>query len=101
MRRQIGLRWQARMDALMEQRMIRITWRDACLHAGRYTKEEAEKLTMPIYRTLGYRISQNEREILVAQEVNDRQEYRDIHQISAGCIVKVEELVLATPISHV
>jgi len=76
--------------------MVMIEWRDAKFFPGTCDKEEILQKKMALFRSLGYLIIQDSVSTVIAAELNDEGEYRDITLIPTGSILSTKELIIFT-----
>jgi hypothetical protein len=79
----------------MPPRVI-ITWRDAKLCRGTYTKDDIAYLRTATFNALGVLVSKDEQTVVLASEFNDEGQFRDVSLIPTGCIISIRRLVLGS-----
>jgi len=80
----------------MEQKTkVRIKWRDARLFTGTYSEEDCMEHKMCLFDSLGYLVSRDEVATVIAGELSDEGNYRNITLIPTGSIVSIKELTFA------
>jgi hypothetical protein len=75
------------------KKMVLIKWYDAKIYPGMHELDEALGREMDSFESLGYLIEKNDRATIMAHEVTDKGDYRDVLLIPSGSIVSIEELV--------
>ena len=73
-------------------RMVLVKWYDARFYQGTYSKKDAVKHNMCLFKSLGYMISEDKITTRIAAEHNDIGDYRDITLIPTGSIISIKEL---------
>jgi len=74
------------------KKMVLIKWYDAKIYPGMHELDNALGRTMDMFESLGYLIERNDRATIMAHEVTDKGDYRDVLLIPSGSIVLMEEL---------
>lgn len=72
---------------MIDKNMVLIKWFDAKIYPGMHQVEEALNRKMDMFESLGYLIERNDRTTIMAHEVTERGEYRDVLLIPSGSIV--------------
>jgi len=74
-------------------KMLVICWADARIFQGMHKRDEALKLEMEIFNSIGYLVEENDTVTKIAHEITNNGEYRDILLIPTGTIIAIQELV--------
>lgn len=82
----------------MKTKMVLVEWHDARFFPGTYSKKDAIKHNMCLFKSLGYVISKDRITTRIAAEQNDNGEYRDITLIPIGSIVSIKKLFFRTSV---
>jgi hypothetical protein len=80
------------------KRMVLIKWFDAKIYPGMHQFDEALNREMDMFESLGYLIERNDRATIMAHEVTEKGEYRDVLLIPSGSIISMQELVTRPPV---
>ena len=75
--------------------MVLVEWRDARFFSGTYDEKTIINHKMALFNSLGYLIASDEITTILAAELNNENEYRDITLIPTGSIISIKKL---TPI---
>jgi hypothetical protein len=75
------------------KKMVLVKWYDAKIYPGMHELDKALGRTMDTFESLRYLIEKNDRATIVAHEVTDKGDYRDILLIPSGSIVSIKELI--------
>jgi len=62
-----------------------------------HNTSEALARKMDIFESLGYLIEKNNQATIIAHEITDKGEYRDILLIPSGSVISIHELVTSSP----
>jgi hypothetical protein len=74
------------------KKMVLIKWYDAKIYPGMHELDDALGRTMDMFESLGYLIERNDRATIMAHEVTEKGEYRDVLLIPSGSIISIQEL---------
>ena len=75
------------------RKKVAVVWYDAKIYPGMHNVGEARERTMDRFESLGYLIDKDDRATIVAHEITDKGDYRDVLLIPSGSIVSMDELV--------
>lgn len=74
--------------------MVLVEWRDARFFPGTYDEKTIRNHKMALFNSLGYLIASDEITTILAAELNNENEYRDITLIPTGSIISIKKLTL-------
>jgi len=74
------------------KKMVLIEWRDAMFFPGTYDEKTIKNHKMALFNSLGYLIAEDKITTVLAAELNNEDEYRDITLIPTGSIISIKEL---------
>ena len=77
----------------MDNNKVVVKWLDAKIYPGMYTASEALERKMDIFESLGYLIEKNDQATIIAHEITDGGEYRDVLLIPSSSVISIHELV--------
>jgi hypothetical protein len=80
----------------MENKKVNVKWLDAKIYPGMHKEEDALKRKMDIFESLGYLLEKNNRTTMIAHEITDSGEYRDILLIPSGSVISIDVLVASS-----
>jgi len=73
--------------------MVLVEWRDVRFFSGTYDEKTIMNYKMALFNSLGYLIAKDEVTTILAAELNNENEYRDVTLIPTGSIISVKKLV--------
>jgi len=73
-------------------KMVLIEWHDAKFFPGTYDEKTVRNHKMALFNSLGYLIARDKITTILAAELNDENEYRDITLIPTGSIISIKKL---------
>jgi hypothetical protein len=82
----------------MKLKKVVVKWRDAKIYPGMHSEVEALKREMEIFESLGYLLKQDDRAMVIAHEVTNTGDLRDVLLIPSGSVIAVEELVTSSAV---
>lgn len=71
---------------------VTVKWRDARIYTGMHSEKEALEREMETFESLGYLLKEDDRATVIAHEVTDTGDFRDVLLIPTGSVISVEEL---------
>ncbi len=77
----------------MEDKRVEVKWFDARIYPGMHGKEDALKRKMDVFSSLGYLIKKDDQATIIAHEITDSAEFRDVLLIPSGSVISIQELV--------
>jgi hypothetical protein len=77
----------------MNLKKIMVKWQDAKIYPGMHSKTEALQREMDTFESLGYLLKQDDRATVIAHEVTNTGDIRDVLLIPNGSVIEVVELV--------
>lgn len=80
----------------MDNSKVVVKWLDAKIYPGMHKASEALERKMDIFESLGYLIEKNNQATIIAHEITDNEEYRDILLIPSGSVISIHELVVSS-----
>lgn len=84
--------------AKMDNTKVVIKWLDAKIYPGMHKVSEALERKMDIFESLGYLIEKNDQATIIAHEITDEGEYRDVLLIPSGSVISIHELVTSSSV---
>lgn len=72
--------------------MVLVEWQDARFFPGTYKEQEIKNHKMDIFSSLGYLVTKDKITTVLAAELNNENEYRDITLIPTGSIISIKKL---------
>jgi len=75
-----------------------IKWLDAKIYPGMHKTSEALARKMDTFESLGYLIEKNDQATIIAHEITDEGEYRDVLLIPSGSVISIHELVTSSSV---
>jgi hypothetical protein len=82
----------------MDNTKVVVKWLDAKIYPGMHKAGEALGRTMDTFESLGYLIERNDQATIIAHEVTDEGEYRDVLLIPSGSVISIQELVTSSSV---
>ena len=82
----------------MENKKVVIKWRDAKIYPGMHSETEALEREMETFESLGYLLRQDNRATVIAHEITNTGDFRDVLLIPSGSVIAVEELVASSSV---
>lgn len=79
-----------------DKRKVIVKWLDAKIYPGMHNAEDAVKCTMDVFESLGYLIKKGDGATIIAHEITDKGEYRDLLLIPSGSVISIHELVTSS-----
>jgi hypothetical protein len=74
-------------------KMVLVEWRDARFFPGTYDEKTVKNHKMALFNSLGYLIAKDKITTVLAAELNNENEYRDITLIPTGSIISIKKLI--------
>jgi len=74
-------------------KMVLVEWRDARFFPGTYDEKSIKNHKMALFNSPGYLITKDKITTVLASELNNENEYRDITLIPTGSIISIKELI--------
>lgn len=81
----------------MESKKVIIKWIDAKIYPGMHKLDDALERKMDVFESLGYLIQRNDEATVVAHELTDSGEYRDVLLIPSGSVISIHKLITSSP----
>jgi len=81
-----------------QTKKVVIKWVDAKIYPGMHKLEDALERKMDVFESLGYLIQKNGEATVVAHEITDSGEYRDILLIPSGSVISIFELISSSSV---
>ena len=75
-----------------------VKWLDAKIYPGMHKPSEAIERKMDTFESLGYLIERNDQTTIIAHEITDDGEYRDVLLIPSGSVISIHELVTSSSV---
>ena len=82
----------------MGNRKVVIKWADAKIYPGMHKFNDALECKLDIFESLGYLVQKNDEATVVAHELTNSGEYRDILLIPSGSVISIHELITSSPV---
>ena len=79
--------------------LVIVTWRDARFYPETRNAEKMSNIRMAVFESVGHLISRDETTTIIAAELNDEGDYRDVTLIPSGSIESVRRLSLGSPLA--
>ncbi|MBN1156935.1 hypothetical protein JXA85_04925 [Candidatus Woesearchaeota archaeon] len=76
----------------INKKMVLVEWHDARFFSGTYKEETIKNHKMALFNSLGYLIAKDKITTVLAAELNNENEYRDITLIPTGSIISIKKL---------
>lgn len=80
---------------IINKKMVLVKWHDAKFFPGTYGETTIRNHKMALFNSLGYLIASDKITTILAAELNNENEYRDITLIPTGSIISIKKLKLA------
>ncbi|MBI2171738.1 MAG: hypothetical protein HYU30_06930 [Chloroflexi bacterium] len=79
--------------------IVIVTWRDARFYPETRNTEKMKGIRMAVFESVGHLISRDDTTTIIAAELNDEGDYRDVTLIPSGSIESVRRLSLGSPLA--
>lgn len=86
------------MEKMDNNKKVVVKWLDAKIYPGMRKTSEALERKMDIFESLGYLIEKNDQATIIAHEITDEGEYRDVLLIPSGSVKSIHELVTSSSV---